>query len=699
MKNKKKTIIITSIVIVLTIAAYFIYSYFSDEDIDKISKKVTIASYESIFLKQVEKQFGKSFNQLTDQEKYNVIEKMSADKNPVIRIVSIRYLSKLSDKEKAISLLSPLFSDDSPEVVEEAIFSLKTYPKEKSVVILKNFITSCYEQPDINEPFSNILRLGMVGSDEKNGLSFQMQESQQNQLDLSDGNVYEINLLIPKGFDIMFSFPNFDDNWETFSDSKLIKKFSKLEAYEDFKRLSFVSDYFRIKKMVEDKVGFLSKFFEPGKLFRDDLKVAKYGSDILFVTFKGRNLEILTNLVNILKGNSGLKFSVAEEKYNDTKIISLVNRTGQRQINYAEISEYFILSNSSELIKRSIESFQVDNTKSVTFDPNFQKEYNKLDLTGKKNFVFAYFQPTKISGFEAINKYSAYLAKIALNVFNDINEGKADLTGLFGKNYPSKDLDDNIIKFVPNDVISFYYTRNANLYGIWNYFINVKANLPEEITNFERLSNVNFENEILGKLGSQLFVCYSGVNYKNNETENSSSLKLSLGIRLKNLEGINKNLQKLFEYLFEKKVERRFYQGVEIFTSGPTSIDAINNQVIENFVAPSFSLVGNYVLLGTNSKLINDLIDSYKGIKPSSQLLNSSLSEIDDKMFIDGNLLLEDYYKYLMKYSSKSTSISTFETEGKVKPLFDILKLIKKIEFLKKKNDFFYDASASIVVN
>jgi hypothetical protein len=699
MKNRKKIIIISLVSICVLAIAYFLYKYLTDEDLDKISKKVTIASYESHFLKSIEKQFNKPYDQFDEQGKYDILKKMISDNNPVCRIVSARYLSKLSNKEKSLEVLAPAFNDKSPEVIEEAIFSLLSYPKEKVEPLLKDKMTEWNKDNSKDIPMNDILRVGILGSASKTKVDIAIEESLQNQINLNDGTVYEINLLIPKGYEYILSFPNFDDNWESLIDSKIISRFSKSDTYEDFKRIDYISSYFKVKKIIQDKVSFLSKYFVPERLFRDDLKVAKYGSDMLFVTFKGRNLELFTNLINVFKTSSDSKFYVQEDTYNNIKVVTIKNRANQNVLSYADISEYFICSASPELLKKSIDCFQTDNTKSATFDPNFQTDYNKLDVTGKNNFMFAFFQPSVVSGLKGEYNYSAYFVKISSVVLKKLLGDSYDLSPVLGNDYFSKERDENILRFFSKDILGFYFSNNAKPANFWNYVVNVRADVPETVAKFENQSKFKVKENIINKMTSPVMLGYSGIDYMKNIMDRFSSPKISFACKLKNSEKIELDLKEFFNYLFEKPVEKVMFEGYEINSSGPYTLNTETHQNVDNSLAPSYIVIDNYLLIGTNPGIIMNMIRTYKGSNPSIKDLNIFSDSPASKVFVNIGAFLTDYYKFLAKYSSKSSNFNQFEIENKIKPLFEILKLMKDLDYRSEMNDFQYKSKITLNID
>ena len=84
-----------------------------------------------------------------------------------------------------------------------------------------------------------------------------------------------------------------------------------------------------------------------------------------------------------------------------------------------------------------------------------------------------------------------------------------------------------------------------------------------------------------------------------------------------------------------------------------------------------YAVIENYILFGLDEEAIKDVINTYNNKKADNSALmddqNSfSILNITVDKFID------DYYKYVAKYSGRSSSFNQFEAERKIKPFFDV---------------------------
>ena len=66
---------------------------------------------------------------------------------------------------------------------------------------------------------------------------------------------------------------------------------------------------------------------------------------------------------------------------------------------------------------------------------------------------------------------------------------------------------------------------------------------------------------------------------------------------------------------------------------------------------------------------------------------------------IKAEKFLDEYYKYVAKYSGKSSSFNQFEVERKIKPLFNVLKQLKSLEYKSKNENYNYSADLQFIMN
>jgi hypothetical protein len=88
--------------------------------------------------------------------------------------------------------------------------------------------------------------------------------------------------------------------------------------------------------------------------------------------------------------------------------------------------------------------------------------------------------------------------------------------------------------------------------------------------------------------------------------------------------------------------------------------------------------VDNYLLIAMNKGLLQLAIDTYKGQKPAMEgiQLDKSTTGVGT---ISTPGFLDDAYKFVGRYASRSGSYSDLDVEHKIKPLFEVFKMNQEI--------------------
>jgi len=686
---KKRIFIVAGIIILLGVAIFFLLRSILSEDKNRISRQVVVESYETTFLKAVQARIGKTYAQLSEGEKVGVLTTMLKDDNFVNRVVAIRYLSLLPNKGAAIGNIIPMLQDDNLEVAEEAIFALKHIGDARALMPLKELVKRTAEKPDASIPLSEIKTVSVVGTKDGDDIVFHVNELQRDSVLLNDSLVYEINLLVPKGYNYYFYFPNFDNNWEKFADSKFVSKLVELDAYKDLQTLSWTRDFFQYKALIDEQIGSFSGYFTPDRLFRDDFKIVKYEDGYLFITFKGRNIEVATALIDIARKLGASKYEVSEEQIQGNVLTSIKVISTNRTLSYATVGDYFLFSNSRSLIEKSLDTFFKRNSESITYDPLFQAAYKTVDHHGERCFLFGYFNPVKFFGIKGESRSSAYIQKIALQAMSSIAGHEVttkNLATVTGTQHPVPTAQPTssateLLKFITKDAIAFGVSQDAELHRYWDYILKVRSIKPEALTAIERAAKTKIERDIVNCFGNHFFVSYNGIHYSTAEgSPNFSALKLVLGINLTRKQNLETNLTKLFNYLFRSSVKSEEYNGYAIYSSGATSYSQTGGaNVVENPIAPSFAVVDNNLLLGMNRTLIRQAIDVHRGSQPSVLERAAIEQSSTTQVFLFTKPFLDDAFRFLRLYSTRSGTFSDLDVEQKVKPFFDVLEMNKQL--------------------
>jgi len=670
MPKKKKAIITIAILIVLIVIGYFLYTFIYDDDIDRISKKINIESYNDYFDKYSLKLVSKKFNDCSDNEKIFVIKKASETDDVILKLVACRYLSQNDFLKSNLDVYKSFLYSDNDYIVLEAIYNCKNISNDIANSLLLEYLKKEKIESSKVNFYDDYLGFSVIGWNNDN-LNLKISEFIPKQIDFSNNSVYEINLLVPDGFNYFFSFPNFDDNWDKFSDSKIIKKFTKLEAYEDFKKFDLIKDYFSFKKIIDENTGIFSEKFTISRLFRDDLKFASYDDGYLIVTFKGKNITLLNTLIQILKNKNIKGYSINEDYFNNIKI-NILKKTSAKAFYFSEISDYFVLSNSFDLIKKSIESFTRDNKKSITFNPLFQKLYEQVDLTGKKNFLFGYSDNHK-SKF-----HKGFIFKSILDVAEEIKLYDNEFEDLKKSFYSKNDKSIELSKFI-NPETSVYYISNS-----FDFRKNI-INASSDNKYFEELSKktkLDIEKDLLPITDNNLLIMFNGIDYPKDSYDNLAISKFALIFTINRKEDIENKFNSLFSELTKQNPNIGYFYNTKIFNYGEQK-------------RYSFCIFRNFLIISNNIDVLKSCLEKF-----DKNETNSDLNRLRDYKFsvlkISMNEFLNEYLKYLSKYSTSSSLFGDFEVENKIKPLFEVLKQINSIDFISKLNHYYFNADLNI---
>ncbi|HEY9188526.1 MAG TPA: hypothetical protein VIR55_11580 [Ignavibacteria bacterium] len=670
MPKKKKAIITIAILIVLIVIGYFLYTFIYDDDIDRISKKINIESYNDYFDKYSLKLVSKKFNDCSDNEKIFVIKKASETDDVILKLVACRYLSQNDFLKNNLDVYKNFLYSDNDYIVLEAIYNCKNISKDIANSLLLEYLKKEKIESSKVNFYDDYLGFSVIGYNNDN-LNLKISEFIPKQIDFSNNSVYEINLLVPDGFNYFFSFPNFDDNWDKFSDSKIIKKFTKLEAYEDFKKFDLIKDYFSFKKITDENTGIFSEKFTISRLFRDDLKFASYDDGYLIVTFKGKNITLLNTLIQILKNKNIKGYSINEDYFNNIKI-NILKKTSAKAFYFSEISDYFILSNSFNLIKKSIESFTRDNKKSITFNPLFQKLYDQIDLTGKRNFLFGYSDNHK-SKF-----HKGFIFKSILDVAEEIKLYDNEFEDLKKSFYSKNDKSIELSKFI-NPETSVYYISNS-----FDFRKNI-INASSDNKYFEELSKktkLDIEKDLLPIIDNNLLIMFNGIDYPKDSYDNLAISKFALIFTINRKEDIENKFNSLFSELTKQNPNIGYFYNTKIFNYGEQK-------------RYSFCIFRNFLIISNNIDVLKSCLEKF-----DKNETNSDLNRLRHYNFsvlkISMNEFLNEYLKYLSKYSTSSSLFGDFEVENKIKPLFEVLKQINSIDFISKLNHYYFNADLII---
>lgn len=687
-KNKKATIYVISGL--ATLLVVFAVYFFLDFDSDKISRKVNIDSYNSYFDKYVKSEFSKSFNDFSEKEKIEIIKKISGLNNTFLKMVAVRNLSKTGKENFDKDLYSSFLNSSDVRVASEAIDDIKNIDSETAKELLDEFINSKSDLCENPSIYANYDGFSIYGKNDKKK-HLKLIEYNNESLNFDETSVYEINLLIPSGPLFFASFPNFDDNWSDFASSKLISKFAKTEAYEDLKKVSLFSDYFRIKNLIDESAGFLSSKAEPDKLFRDDLKFAKYADGNLLVTFAGKNIEMFSKMIELVKLKGKTGYTVTDENFNGFNVTK-IGKGSAKNIYFATVSDYFVLSDSRDLINKSIEAFSKDNSKSITFDVSFRSDYEKTDLSGSEDFAF---MRIGMDYFTTVANRDMFLLRKAISLAQNLKISIAGTEQIKEKLFNYNPGLEETAKFINDETSALLITNSTDPFRLF-----VEESMNSEDASFKKLEKklgINLKQDIFGSFSKTFLLAFSGIDYMRSPSETYATPKLLVVLNLTKPQGIESGLEKLLGELTKRKPAVVYHNGTKISDYSTSAGEGFQLDE-KGSKKVCYALFKNFLLFGSNPDILKNALDNYNSGKTNLSIAGFANSDYS-KLEIRTGKFLQDYFKYLSKYSTKSTLFNEFEVERKIKPLFDLLQSIGTLEYIAKMDNYSYSGEITLDLN
>lgn len=676
---------------------------FWDRDEDKISPMVALETYDQSLLHAIMEMMGKPFDQLSTDEKMKALTRIVREGKEIPRIAAMRKLSEFAGEAAVMQTIISGIDDSIAGVAEEAIHVIHEKNIREATGALEAMIQRVSSAADATMPYSDITSLAVFGKMEQGDVKFDFKEYQQRFMSFSDSLVSEINLFLPKGADYYLSLPNFDNTWRDFESSALVEKFTEQPAYKDLADFEPTKDFFAMKELVDQKLSFLSKYLTPDRIFRDDLKFARYPSGKLLVTFAGKNLEIAQEVFSVLK--SGKDGRQASEKNILGEKVTTVHVGRKIRMSFAQVGDYFILSDSPALLERSIITFKEKRQASITALPEFQQSYKELDPTGKTRFMYLFCKPTRMLKISGTANSSRYLKKIALDALQHLS-GDSDASTKFTHEQPAApERFTALLRTIPHSIIGFSVSKDWSSLDYWRYITAVKMQSSSALDSLKAGAGIDIGSDVLGKLDRGAFLAYAGVRYGADYESNVSATQFVIGVSSATPQMLVDPLTRVYTYLFRNPVQQEKYNGYDVFASQERAQNTddeadTTNVTIEKLrdlpISPAFAIVDQSILLGMNATVLKHFIDAYKGGKPQYFSEKGFPKEVQELGVLRTGAFLDNFYSFLRRYSRRTTSFTDVQIEERLKPLISLLKANLSINGWAKEIQTIYHGQCTI---
>jgi hypothetical protein len=211
---------------------------------------------EEKFFEAVRRFAGAAFDSLSDEQKLDALLQLADDAEATNRLLAVQKLGEMetTDNRRVEKLIAKL-QDENSWVVEAAVLALMKFRPAEAVEPLRRLYADLQKQPQADYvPFANTALIAVHGqinpASEKTAFNFQLTSFAKSENAptgaLKDGET--IALFILPDFEMCWSLPNFQDNWQKLQKSEFAKQLVQLQAWQDFKAAAPFNRFFKLQE-------------------------------------------------------------------------------------------------------------------------------------------------------------------------------------------------------------------------------------------------------------------------------------------------------------------------------------------------------------------------------------------------------------------------------------------------------------------
>jgi hypothetical protein len=641
------------------LALYTVWDY----DPDSLSPAVATPSFRSMFDSAVARRTGKSFQGLDEAGRQSLLSELIASHEPDgVREVAIFMTRELGDKNVAFGILRKNIPGLSPDLYEVAIGSLGAL----SLPSVRGYLDSLYATLDTvaaaHTPLADYRTSTLLVSHAGDDLAATFQERSRLDADYGIAQAAENTLFFPANPAYFIAFPNADDAADALKDSRFMQAMKDSPVPQDIWGIPFIRPAAALRSRMQEKVGFISRFFSPERLIRDNLSVASYGNDYLFVSFKDKNLSLGERLMGVMK-TFGKDFGIMESSFDGVDISTVRRGKSGNLLSYATVGPYVVAATDTALLHRAITTYRNRRGTSLGVDPLFNKSYAAVDQSGKKDVMFAWFNPTLY--FDVIGADRMAARRLAV---------LARATGRpLLANRPAT------LKSVKGTIASLEMSGKDPM-QLWRYIVDVRSLRRNTLDSLAGLAGVNIGSQIVPYLGTAMSVSYDGINYlKHGYGYANTGYNVVATIPLRNAPAD-------FDATFG-----RFLGGVTSLVNRRDSIPgsaatlwaasdttATDSSLRQQMLQPSFSVVnGQTLVIASTPSLLRTAVADY--------LAPGSGEAVPADQFFAGRIgvdtLAGNSARYLTTYLLRIDRYPPAEIESRIDPLRKGLALYRELNW------------------
>jgi hypothetical protein len=468
-----------------------------DFDPDHVSPTVSAPTYASMFEEAVRRRTGRAFDALAEPERADVLAAIVASREgDPVREVALARCRALADRPRAIAILRGALPGLPPTLYETAVGSIIAADPVAGRALLDSVYHALLADPASQTPLGGYGSSTIVVTGADSSLDATFLEQSRRSADFSLTAASEMTLFFPEHPIYFVAVPNADDQLDRLGDSRFVRTLNGTPVLDDIWTLPLLRTVAGLRTRLSDAMGFLGRFFSPEELLRDNLLVAKYGNDFLLVSFRDKNVGVAETMVSFFE-LFGKDFGIRRWSIDGIRASTLAGRNG-RTLTYATPGPYFVAATDTALLGRALRTFTTDRSHSLGVDPVFRREFGAVDPSGRKQLLFAWFNPTEI--FEPSGSEQPAARRLA------IVAAALDSAGAYVRSTP-------ITAPLPAGTIGWSTWAGSDPVALWRYVVDVRSLGKNPVDSLARVAGVDIGREVIPYLGSSVRTSYSGVQF------------------------------------------------------------------------------------------------------------------------------------------------------------------------------------------
>ncbi len=659
----RRFVLIALAVILGSVAAFAGYVMW-DYDPDNESPSVAVPSYAALFAKAVRERSGaESYDALDPARKLRVLgDILAARTNEPAREVALFKLRELPDRDAAFALLRKQIDGLRDNQYEVAIASAATLATPKAKAYLDSLYRKLTADPAAHTPLGDYRASTFIVRRAEPDVAFAFQELSRTDADYSLASTREMALFFPTDPEYLVSMPNADDQLAAFNDSRFMKTLDGSPVPKDAWSLPMLRTLASLRARLDETMGFMAPYFSPERFFRDGVMLAKYQDAYLIASYKDKNVKVAETLIDIF-GKLGGNFAIKRWDVNGVTVNSVQNSKSGKNLNYALVGDYFVVSTDTGLISRSVRTYQTERENSIAIDPTFIRSYSSVDPTGNREILYAWFNPTAYFGITgSASPAGRRLAVVARALGKPI---------VVGANTPA------MTSALPS-TIGWTVAKGEDPALLWQYVVNVRSLGKNPIDSLARLARMDVAKQIVPYFAPAMAVGYAGIDHlKEGYGYSNTAFNVVLAVPLRNAPAKFDSTMKILFARITSLVytpEPVAGGGTRLWIAADT---ATNDSVLRaRKLQPSFAVVNGMLLVASTPALLRSTV---------AALPAGSAAGSNPAVYFQGALSVgafaDNATRYVKTYLLRRDLYSPGEISGRIDPLRTAFGVYDRIEW------------------